>query len=694
VLDASGNPFRVELAEPASGASVRGSVAVTARVTGLLPERVEYVVDGVSRWDEAEAPHSYTWHTRAEVNGAHELEVRAHGPRGGRASSAAASVRVANPPVGFATPLPSGREAMYAEFNQGDLATAENLLDNVWPARGFPLPRLAWPLSWTDDPYDDAYWRFVFYALRPTANLVWAYETTKDPRYADRLVAILRSYVAYDATRPFDRDTFDNNHAAAYRAMVLVNSYARLRAWGLLPADLEAGLRRSIEKLGGFLEDPRHFESTHNHGFNEAAALLLVADSFPDLPAAARWRALGIDRLLQMLDNTVDADGVEVENSPFYHVYVLGLVSQIAAWAERYEPAVAGPYRAAERKMLRYAAYVTQPDGTLPMLGATATTILPNQDPTIYKPLTALDPNFAFAYTRGASGTPPAERAALFHVSGLFVLRSPLASAAELRDQSVVTFDAGAYRTDHSHLDALSLTLYSHGATVVPEAGLFTYLPGPDFDYFHGTRGHNTVLVDGDDQAQGDASPGRHGTIGDAAWASGVSRLYRGVEHRRTVVLLRHGVVLVWDGLAGSAAHRYTQLWHLAPGARVSRQGGVVVARDARDRPSVAIAQAGAGGIALDVREGATSPMQGWYSSQYGKKVPVPALEYARTGESASFATVLAAGPAASAAPSVRSEAVPGGRRLTVCAGGRGEVVTIRAQGTAREQVEVEPGAC
>ena len=86
--------------------------------------------------------------------------------------------------------------------------------------------------------------------------------------------------------------------------------------------------------------------------------------------------------------------------------------------------------------------------------------------------------------------------------------------------------------------------------------------------------------------------------------------------------------------------------------------GGRAVAR-VGGRPSVAIAQAGAGGIALDVREGATDPMQGWHSSQYGKKVPALALEYARTGASTSFATVLGTGPYALSPPTVR-EAVPG----------------------------------
>ena len=55
--------------------------------------------------------------------------------------------------------------------------------------------------------------------------------------------------------------------------------------------------------------------------------------------------------------------------------------------------------------------------------------------------------------------------------------------------------------------------MYSDGATVLPEAGLFTYDAGVDPSYFHGTRGHNTVMVDGADQAAGDATPGPSGAF-------------------------------------------------------------------------------------------------------------------------------------------------------------------------------------
>ena len=199
------------------------------------------------------------------------------------------------------TPIALGSEGIYSEFNEGDLATADNLLNDVWPARPPLRPvDLDWPLSWTEDPYGDAYWRFYFYSLRPTSSLLWAYATTRDERYYRRLVEILSSFVTYDAARPFNRLTFDNNHAAAYRAMVLVNAYVKLQRWQVLPAALDGDLVAAIRRLGAFLAVPGHFEADFNHGFNEAAALLLIADNFPQFAEASAWRRLGVDRLLSL----------------------------------------------------------------------------------------------------------------------------------------------------------------------------------------------------------------------------------------------------------------------------------------------------------------------------------------------------------------------------------------------------------
>lgn len=606
------------------------------------------------------------------------------------AGLAGAAALTAPARAAWPVPLPLGRESMYADLNQGDLVTADAMLRDVWPARGHAPVQLAWPLTWTEDPYGDAYWRFMFYGLRYTANLLWAYGATGDERYADKLVAILRSYAAHDATRGFDRTRFDNNHAAAYRAMVLVNTYRKLERWQRLPADLAGGLRASLARLGAFLLDPRHFEGAYNHGFNEAAALVLIADSFPDLPGAATWRLTGLARLDEMLRTNVDADGVDIENSPFYHYYVLGMVSQIGAWGEQWEPALAPTYGAARRAMLPYAAAIVQPDGRLPMLGATATTIVPNQDPAVYGPLADLDPTFAWVFTRGARGTPPAPGVRLFPVSGLFLLRSPTAAA----DQTFVTFDSGVYRTDHSHLDALSLTVYGDGQALLPDAGLYTYDRGPDFDYFHGTRAHNTVVVDGLDQAEGAALPGAHGVVGGVAWATGTSDLVAGVRHVRTVVLLDRGLVVVVDSLSSGAERRYTQTWHAFPGAALRPAGKNLVLLGADGQRRLTIAQADWSTLSLATVHGGSAPLQGWISAAYGSKVPNWALEWTRTAPSARFVTLLASGPYAGVRPYVKQAWLTGQnrRRVWVCAGTTSATLTLVAQGSPTERLEVERG--
>ena len=677
VDDGHGNVAAASIDALSEGETVGGTIVVSATLHGLPADRIEFDVDGQHRYAKpAEAPYQYTWYTRAESNGPHTVSVKLWGPGASTPVSTAVTVDVHNL-TSYPTPLALGEESMYSELNEGEEATAQDLLENVWPARGYPLPHLEWPLTWQEDPYHEAYWEFYFYGLRPEATLLYEWETTGRAAYLEKLTAILRSYVAYDAVRPEDTVTFDNDHTSAYRTMELINFYVKLKIAHALPTDLEAGLARSLEKLGAFLAEDRHFEADYNHGFNEGAALLLLADNFPQMPGASGWRALALERLREMLANTIDADGVEVENSPFYQVYVLGLVYQIAQWAKRYEPALAGPYSEAATKMLRFTADVTEPDGYLPMLGATATTYMPSQDPNVYGPMAAADPEFDFAFTRGARGTPPPDGTVLFGVSGLFLMRSPLGSVSNLPNQTFVTFNSGTYRTSHSDLDAMGITMYSNGAEVLPTSGLYTYTEEPGLEYFHGTRSHNTVVVDGKDQEAGSAVAGSHGSAEGSTWASGVSKLYPGVTHHRTVVVLRQGLVLVRDQLSSASPHEYSQTWHLAPNATPSPSGTNVTAA-VGGKPQLQIAQASPAGMTLQSFDGATNPMRGWYSSGYGSKQPSWALQFTREGTSASFATLLAAGPYASQSATLTEASGPEADLIDVCVGGSvGYVVSV-----------------
>lgn len=589
---------------------------------------------------------------------------------------------------------PPPREAMYRELDQGDLATADGILADVWPARGQPSVKLDWPLTWTEDPYHDAFFRFMFYSLRYTEHLLWAYRQTGDARYRDKLFAVLRSFLARDVDRPYDRHTIDNEHATAYRAMVVTNLVVKLEATNELPPDLASGLRACVDRMGAFLMDPRRFEPWANHGFTEAAALLVLAHNFRGATDAASWRTTGIARLEQMRVTNVDEDGVDVENSPFYHLFVLGLVAQIGDWAKVWEPEIAPAWDATKRAMVRYLTYVTLPNGRLPLLGATGTTIVRNQDPLIYGPLARLDPEFAWVWSNGEGGTAPKERAVLFPSSGLFVLRAPDA----VPEQTMITFDAGVYRTDHSHLDALGVTLFSDGASLLPDAGLFTYDEGRDYDYFHGTRAHNTVVVDGKDQAEGAAIAGAYGTLGRSAWATGESQLYAGVRHRRTVVVLDQGAVLVTDALASDEPHDYAQTWHVFPGGDVHLRGLDADVDNIKGSPILLLRQADEGGLSVTHSFGSDDPIQGWVSLAYTNKEPVHALEYVRRARDATFATAFVMGRRARAGTpaTVRESRDPatGDRVVRVCADQLDRTVTIHAEGTRDASVKIEGGGC
>jgi hypothetical protein len=698
VDDGHGNYVQATIGSPTANATVSGIVQVTATLAGLPADRIEWVLDGQYRYAKpGESPYQYTWYTTAEANGPHTVTVEVWGPDATTPVSSEVTMHVANP-TQHPTPLAFGEESMYAELDEGEEGSAQDLLGNVWPARGLPLPYLEWPLTWQEDPYKEAYWEFYFYGLRPEATLLYEWEQTDNGAYLEKLIAILRSYVAYDRTRPLNTVTFDNDHTSAYRTMELVNFYVKLKIAGALPKDLEEGLAQSLQKLGGFLAEQKHFEADFNHGFNEGAALLLLADNFPHMPGAAGWRTLGLERLKEMLANTIDADGVEVENSPFYQVYVLGIVYQIAQWAKRYEPTLAAPYAEAASKMLRYIAQITQPNGYLPMLGATATTYMPSQDPDVYGPMAAEDPEFDFAFTRGAKGTPPPEGTVLFPVSGQFIMRSPLGAVANLPNQTYVTFNSGTYRTSHSDLDAMGMTMYSNGATLLPTSGLYTYTEEPWREYFHGTRSHNTVVVDGKDQVEGSATAGSHGsTAGGSTWASGVSGLYAGVTHHRTIVVLRQGLTLVLDDLASASSHKYAQTWHMAPGSIVHESGGDTYVTNSAGTPTLTIAQADPAGLMTQSLFGATSPIQGWYSNGYGAKQPDWALEDTRTGTTALFTTLLAAGPYAAQASTVTETPVTGGggHQVSICVGATtGYAVTIPSENNAAPTIASTPANC
>ena len=213
-------------------------------------------------------------------------------------------------------------------------------------------------------------------------------------------------------------------------------------------------------------------------------------------------------------------------------------------------------------------------------------------------------------------------------------------------DQSYLTFNVGAYRTAHSNLDALAITLYGAGLALLPGAGLYTYQPGAMRNYFHGTASHDTVVVDHRDQAQGAAAAGAFVQEDGITYQTGESALYDGVTHRRAVVMLDKKHFLVIDRLSSERPHTYDQMFHLFPGAHVAANGLTVTGTGATPAQSLTIEQLSSTGIERSIARGQTYPPAGLCSRRYQMLLSCAAIDYRQSARrDAAFTTLLTIGP-------------------------------------------------
>lgn len=534
----------------------------------------------------------------------------------------------------------SGREAIYAAVDAGDVAKANDLLANKFDIPRYPPYTLTGPLTWNEDPYHAVYWRLNFYALRPISNLLYAYRTTGNPAYARKLIEICDSFFASERA---SRLAWQDFHAVAFRGMILTDAWWKLRERRALSEAESTRFLRQIEKTGQFLADRNHYEPGFNHGINEAAALYSIAVAFPDLPDAASWLHTARSRIAVSLESLVDQDGVLIENSPYYHLYALDKYWQIYQYAKKFRVPISPSFKDRLRAMIRYATYILQPDLSVPLLGASLQTTIHNSRS--FRKMAAEDPTFEYVLTHGVKGKRPLQNSIFFPHAGQTIMRSGWGKRSTFRNQSYLTFNVGRYRTSHSNLDALAITLFGNGKALLPGTGLYTYEHGRMRQYFHGTGSHNTVTVDGQNQLAGAAVPGKFVERDGVTYQTGASSLYGGVAHRRMVMMIDRHHFLIVDRLTSRVVHTYRQMFHLFPGARLMRDGLTVSGVGQRPQQAITIQQLSPRGVSISTVIGQHNPPSGLCSERYQVLLPCHAVAYSQHGKSATYITLLSIGP-------------------------------------------------
>jgi len=348
-----------------------------------------------------------------------------------------------------------------------------------------------------------------------------------------------------------------------------------------LDGNLRQRLLTSLYEHGCFLEcNLSVYFSPNTHLLGEAVALHAIGLKFH----RESWRESGSQLVREQLARQVQPDGSHFEQSTYYHLYALDFFLFHYLLAGR-----PPEFEAILRKMARFLASIAGPERLLTCFGdddggrlfypygrrdrfarATLTTcalLFPEED----LPLAERDFSEQALWWIGRSLAPQAAsrtETRLFRDSGL---------ASITMAGGHILMDAGRFGyggAGHSHADTLSITARSGERELLIDPGTFTYIADKKLrDAFRGTGFHNTIRIDGLDQAD-PAGPFRwdgkpdveiHGWEADGRGAFlDASCVYRGFRHRRRLFAFAEGWVMVLDEVTGPAGeHRIDQFWHL-----------------------------------------------------------------------------------------------------------------------------------
>ncbi len=493
--------------------------------------------------------------------------------------------------------------------------------------------------------------------------LATAYAQTGDERYATAFVSQLLDWLKVNPPPGYKNEKSPSWRLMEVGLRLRVSWLPSLAVFYKSPAFTAAAKLKMLRSIYDHARFLYLFQTNRNHLLRESNGLAFVSTYLPEFNEAPLWQQTALERFDRELANQFNQDGSHIEVSTgyqwlvideFQHVYDLLQAhnlslpqSDLGSWLE---------------KMYHVLAYLIRPDGAFPQVN----------DGYIYYTAERLTmagemferDDFVYIGSGGGRGTVPAQTSTAFPDAGLYVMRSDW-----IRQDHYLLFDAGPYGGPHGHEDKLSFELCAYGQPFIVDPGSYTYFKADPFrNYFVGSEGHNTVLVDGRSQVrrwrqenwQPRPAPGNY-----AAWISrpdfdyvaatytdgyGDFELERpadpamitDVAHTRRILFVKPDYWLIVDELHASKPHTYQLLFHTMPEITVRSEPDNRVVLTGPGETSLHVIPAGPGEVTVSCVAGSEAPIQGWYSAGSRHKVPATTVIYDWAGTSSVvFATLL-----------------------------------------------------
>lgn len=386
--------------------------------------------------------------------------------------------------------------------NSGNKALGEKLVvkQQLELAPFKAVPFSGWG-DWEQDPLNNRSWQWRLNWLSFLSYLMAYHRASGDEAVLDSareaIQSWLGSYLETDTSYPFEFIWHD--HATALRAeqLVLFAYYCREHApeWASKHAEFRAYLEQALVVHGQWLAKDSFYSEHTNHGLEQARVLLLLGTVFEG-EQAREWQQIAIQRISSELTFAFTDEGVHVENSPAYHIFVfkvfLGIIKD---YPEEVLGDLAEQFSQFSAKALSFITHILRPDGKLPPIGDTEQ--LPTSD--AYRDMFGhrLEyQHFLYALTQGKQGVMPPVLNRVYPKTGYAIFRDQWPAKEHYQNAFHLIAKVGCSSRYHHQQDEGHISLYAGGEDWLIDSGLYNYInKDPVRKYMRGRPGHNVPLI-------------------------------------------------------------------------------------------------------------------------------------------------------------------------------------------------------
>ncbi|WP_461205133.1 alginate lyase family protein [Clostridium sp. DL1XJH146] len=388
----------------------------------------------------------------------------------------------------------------------------------------------------------------------------------------------------------------------------------------------------------------------HNHTIMHMEGLLYGAIFFPEILESKEWIDIAKTTLEACAEEQIYEDGIHIEAVPAYHNLTVMLFAKPILFAEINGYSLSDSYKERVKKMFQFSMYTYRPDGSCTPIGDSD--VIPKISRNYMaafgyflfhlnelKAFAEVDEKLSWFVSKINDNKKKTENLELliglqekraFNNGGYYCIRS------NWDDDALYTmFHCGPLVHGHPHADLLSFDIFAYGYSLLTDVGIFTYNECTDRRYLKGTNAHNTITVDGCDQAEYEHRmsfkevpkyklnnfkvTNKYSLIDAEHY--GYQRLEDQVTHRRKLISINDEFFVVVDTLLGQDEHDIEQFWHFNSNEVELFSKSLIARSNDENKANIQV-------IPLVTSKVKGEVFESWLSDKYGSKRKAKVARY------------------------------------------------------------------